>query len=72
MLDLKTNEVSDGPAKVMVMNIVGQIVYAENGSVVNGELQQEINFPVAASSGLYIAKVICENHTYEGKVIYQH
>ena len=72
MLDLKTDEVSDGQAKIMVMNIVGQIVYAENGSIVNGELRQEINFPASASSGIYIAKVICNDHTYQGKLIYQH
>ena len=72
MLDLKTDEVSDGQAKIIVMNIVGQVVYTDNGSIVNGELRQEINFPPSASSGIYIAKVICDHHTYEGKIIFQH
>jgi hypothetical protein len=72
MLELKTDEVGDGKATILVMNMVGQIVYQNSGSVVNGELQQEINFPESASSGIYIAKVICEHHTYEGKIIFQH
>jgi hypothetical protein len=57
-------------AKIELVNLLGQTVYTENGSINNGKLQQTVSMPSVAAHGMYIVRVIANNKVYQQKLIY--
>jgi hypothetical protein len=50
-------------AKIEVLNLLGQIIFSENGKVENGKLFREIQLNDAAE-GMYLVKVTIDDHMY--------
>jgi predicted outer membrane repeat protein len=58
-------------AKIELVNMMGQTVSAENSIVSNGVLQKNITLSSSLSSGIYIARIVVNNKTYQARVVYE-
>jgi hypothetical protein len=53
-----------------VINLLGQVVFAESSALLNGKLQKEIKLHDAAD-GIYLVKVTINEKMYSGEIFYQ-
>ena len=58
-------------AKIELVNMMGQTVSRETGSISNGKLQKSVSVPSSLSQGIYMVKVIVNDKVYVAKLIYQ-
>ncbi|HYV90150.1 MAG TPA: kelch repeat-containing protein [Chitinophagales bacterium] len=70
-LDLKFNSEENEEALIQVLNMTGQVVYDKTTIVMNGVLQNEIQFNEGAADGTYLVKVTVSDHIYSAQINYQ-
>jgi hypothetical protein len=69
-IDAKLGKTKTGYADIRVMNIAGQVVYAEKAPIINNSLNKTISFN-AVAKGVYILDIIVGNDVYRKKIVYQ-
>ncbi|MCY7408708.1 MAG: T9SS type A sorting domain-containing protein [Chitinophagales bacterium] len=68
--DLQNNVNDEGT--LTISNAIGQVIDAENISVVNGRVQKEISLKNKADDGLYIVNIELKNSSLNKRFIIQH
>ncbi|MFL6472718.1 MAG: T9SS type A sorting domain-containing protein, partial [Nitrososphaeraceae archaeon] len=69
VIDLHMGEKISVNAKIELIDMMGQTVYRETGSLSNGKLQRTISMPSSLSRGFYMVKVIVNDNVYVTKLI---
>jgi hypothetical protein len=70
VINLRLSSNNSMKAKIELINMMGQTVYAENGSSANGKLQRTISISSSLARGMYIVKITANNKIYQEKLIY--
>jgi len=70
VIDLRVAENLSANAKIELVNMMGQTVSTENGSISNGRLQKNISMSSSLAQGIYLVKIIVNGKIYVAKLIY--
>ncbi|MGB3077293.1 MAG: MopE-related protein, partial [Chitinophagales bacterium] len=68
MLSLELGDEENSVAKIEVIGLLGQIVYAEKAMVEKGKLQKEIQLSPSTAGGMYLAKVTIGDRVHTIKI----
>jgi hypothetical protein len=70
IINLHLSDNNSTKAKIELVNLLGQTVYTQNGSIANGKLQQTVSMSSSVAHGMYIVRIIANNKVYQQKLIY--
>jgi hypothetical protein len=70
MIELHLSNNINTNAKIELVNMMGQTVSSENTNISNGILQKTVTISSSLTSGIYIARIIVNNETYQARVVY--
>ncbi len=68
-LDVRMDQEFSGDAQVLVMNMVGEQVYAGSALVSGGVINETINLPEHTAGGMYLVKVMSNGATFTAQVM---
>ncbi len=58
-------------AQIQLQDIAGKIIYTQQAKMNAGMLNQSVNIPAPAASGVYLVSVIIDGKTYHAKLIFE-
>ncbi len=70
-IDLQVEGQLNAMAQIQLQDIAGKIIYTQQANMNAGVLNQSVNMPVSAASGLYIVRIIIEGKTYHAKLMFE-
>jgi len=71
IIDLMLANNSNDVADVQVLNVFGQVIFANQVALTEGELKQEINPDQKIPAGNYFVRVILDDKIFTGQIVVQ-
>ncbi|HYV92290.1 MAG TPA: T9SS type A sorting domain-containing protein [Chitinophagales bacterium] len=68
---IEENEEANEPATIEVIDLLGQIIYSKNISVMHDELKKEISLDNPLPDGMYLVRVTLNDQVYSRQLLYQ-
>ncbi len=69
-LSVKLDKTTTQTASIKMIDMAGRVVYQENTTIANGQLQKQMNMPAGLGAGLYIVMVTTGENTQQFKIEY--
>ncbi|MBA2407550.1 MAG: T9SS type A sorting domain-containing protein [Chitinophagales bacterium] len=70
-IDMKLKAEDNGEAIIQVINMLGQVIYAEKATVIDGTLKTIINIDNINKAGMYHVNVIVNDNLYSRQFLHQ-
>ncbi|MES2776824.1 MAG: choice-of-anchor Q domain-containing protein [Bacteroidota bacterium] len=70
-IDLKVEGQSNAMAQIQLQDVAGKILYTQQAKLNAGMLNQSVNMPASAASGVYLVRILIDGKTYHAKLMYE-
>ncbi|MEO7309317.1 MAG: choice-of-anchor Q domain-containing protein [Chitinophagaceae bacterium] len=71
IIDLQVEGQLNTMAEIQLQDISGKIIYTQQASMNAGVLNQAVNMPASAASGMYQVRIIINGKTYHTKLLFE-
>lgn len=68
-IHLQVEEQLNAKAEIQLQDIAGRLIFSQTGSMYAGMLNQSLNIPASAASGVYLVRVVMDGKIYDAKLI---
>lgn len=72
VVEVKADASANADGQIVVMNMLGQVIFATDAVMTDGILSQEIALSKSTAAGVYFVKVMLNDEVYERKLVIQY